>query len=208
MVRMVDSGESSRVVADERALVMQLQAGNAAAFESLVRNFGGRMLAVAQRMLSNESDAHDAVQDAFASVFRAIGGFSGESQLGTWLHRIVVNASLMKLRTRQRRAEQSIEPLLPKYLEDGHQARPAVEWGESPATAIQREETRALVRQAIDSLPDSHRTVLLLRDIEGLNTEEAAAALQIEPGAVKVRLHRARQALRTLLDEHFRTGKL
>ncbi|MBL8879087.1 MAG: sigma-70 family RNA polymerase sigma factor [Phycisphaerales bacterium] len=205
---MLNTADKTMPILEEPSLVAQLQTGSHTAFETLVRVYGGRMLAVAQRMPSSESDAADAVQEAFASVFRAIRGFSGNSQLGTWLHRIVVNASLMKLRSRQRRNEQSIEPLLPTYLDDGHQARPATEWGESPHAAMQREETRALVRSAIDSLPDSHRTVLLLRDIEGLNTEEAAAALQIEPGAVKVRLHRARQALRTLLDEQIQLGKL
>lgn len=196
------------VASDEAELVKRLRAGDEAAFESLVRQFGGRMLAVARRLLNSESDAQDAVQDAFSSVFRAIGGFSGDSQLGTWLHRIVVNAALMRLRSRQRRHEQSIEPLLPTFLEDGHQARPAVEWGDTPQAAMQREETRRIVRDAIDSLPEAYRTVLLLRDIDGMNTEEAAAALQIEPGAVKVRLHRARQALRTLLDTNFRTGQI
>lgn len=207
MIRSVEK-TGPRVAPNESALIAQLQAGNDAAFERLVRDYGGRMLAVAQRMLSSESDAADAVQDAFASVFRAIGGFSGESQLATWLHRIVVNSSLMKLRTRQRRNEQSIESLLPTYLDDGHQARPASDWGESPQAAMQREETRAQVRDAIEGLPDAYRTVLMLRDIEGLSTEEAAQALQIEAGTVKVRLHRARQALRTLLDEQIQAGKL
>lgn len=208
MLRATEPNVSCCSAMSERELVGRLRAGEEAAYESLVRQYSGRMLAVARRLLSSESDAQDALQEAFSSVFRSIGGFSGESQLGTWLHRIVVNAALMRLRSRQRRQEQSIEPLLPTFLDDGHQARPAVDWGDTPQAAMQRSETRRIVREAIDSLPEAYRTVLLLRDIDGMNTEEASAVLQIEPGAVKVRLHRARQALRTLLDEHFRTGRI
>src|SRR6266542_4025914 len=97
----------------EQILVMRLKAGDAEAFEEVVRTLGGRLLAVARRFLRDEEAARDAVQDAFLSAFRAIQGFDGHSQLSTWLHRIVVNAALMRMRVRERRPEQSIEPLLP-----------------------------------------------------------------------------------------------
>ncbi len=189
---------------DEAAWVSALRAGDEQAFEKLVRAYSGRMLAVARRMLQNESDAEDAVQEAFLSAFRAIDRFQGGSRLSTWLHRIVVNAALMKLRSRQRRPEDPIEELLPKFLEDGHPVRPAVEWKESAQTALEREELRAAVRASIDQLPESYRTVLLLRDIEELDTQETARLLELSPNAVKIRLHRARQALRGLLDPHLR----
>src|SRR5262245_52418857 len=104
----------------EPKLLERLLAGEEAAYEQLVRTYGGRMLAVARRFLPVEEDARDAVQDAFLSAFRSIRRFEGNAQLSTWLHRIVVNAALMKLRTRRRKPEQSIEDLLPGYLEDGH----------------------------------------------------------------------------------------
>ncbi len=189
---------------DEAAWVSALRAGDEQAFEKLVRADSGRMLAVAQRMLQSESDAQDAVQEAFLSAFRAIDRFQGGSRLSTWLHRIVVNAALMKLRSRQRRPEDPIEELLPKFLEDGHLAQPAVEWKESAQTALERQEVRASVRESIDRLPESYRTVLLLRDIEELDTQETAHLLELSPNAVKIRLHRARQALRGLLDPHLR----
>jgi RNA polymerase sigma-70 factor (ECF subfamily) len=188
--------------ADETALVTRLRAGDEAAFEQLLRTHGGRLLTVARRFLRNEEDARDAVQDAFVSAFRAIHGFDGKARLGTWLHRIVVNAALQKLRTQQRRPEQLIDDFLPAFLEDGHRANPGPRWSESAAQALERRETRALVRACIDRLPESYRTVLLLRDIDEVDTEEAANLLGINVGAVKTRLHRARQALRTLLDEH------
>jgi len=189
---------------DESRLVAALKAGDAAAFEQMVRLHGGRMLAVARRLLRSEEDAADAVQDAFLSAFRGIDGFAEGSQLSTWLHRIAVNAALMKLRTRRRHPEEPIEDLLPKFCEDGHRENPGPAWSGSLERLLESKETRQLVRECIDRLPESYRTVLLLRDIEELDTEEAATALGMTTNAVKVRLHRARQALRELLDPHLR----
>ena len=183
----------------ERDLVRRLKAGDEDAYATLVRTMGARMLGVARRFLQDEELARDAVQDAFLSAFRSIQSFDGQSQLSTWLHRIVVNASLMKLRTRRRKPEQSIEPLLPAFDEVGHHASPVVPWTESAEHALVRAETRARVRRAIDELPETYRTVLLLRDIEELSTREAAEALGIGENALKLRLHRARQALATKL---------
>jgi RNA polymerase sigma-70 factor, ECF subfamily len=183
------------------ALVCRLKAGDEDAYATVVRTLGGRMLAVARRFLVEEDLARDAVQDAFLSAFRSIHRFDGDAQLATWLHRIVVNAALMKLRTRRRRPEQSIEPLLPAFAEDGHHAsRPVIAWTTSAEEALLRGETRAQVRAAIAGLPESYRTVLLLRDIEERSTREAAGLLGITENALKLRLHRARQALATRLQ--------
>ena len=184
---------------DEAALVASLRAGDQATFEVVVRCFGGRMLAVARQLLGQESDAQDAVQDAFFAALKSLDGFEGRAGLATWLHRIVVNAALMKLRTRRRRHEQSLDELLPTFLADGHQARPAGRWNDSVVAQLEQDEHGRLVRQCIDRLPETHRTVLLLRDIQELDTETVAGLLEISSDAVKVRLHRARQALRTLL---------
>jgi RNA polymerase sigma-70 factor (ECF subfamily) len=188
----------------EPKLLERLLAREEQAYEELVRTYGGRLLAVARRFLPVEEDARDAVQDAFLSAFRSIHRFEGNAQLSTWLHRIVVNASLMKLRTRRRKPEQSIEDLLPGYLEDGHFERPASPWRTDGLDPAEQDELRELVLRSIHSLPEGHRNVLLMRDIENLDTEEAAELLQISPGAVKTRLHRARQALRELLEPHLR----
>ena len=186
----------------DSALLAALRAGDSAAFETLVRSYGGRMLSVARRFLSNEQDAQDAVQEAFLSAFKALAAFDGRSQLSTWLHRIVVNAALMKLRTQKRRPEQSLDDLLPTFLADGHEAAPRTRWKNSAADA-ERSETQQLIREQIAKLPETYRTVLLLRDIEEHDTETVARMLDVSPAAVKVRLHRARQALRTLLDPLF-----
>lgn len=184
----------------ESEVIARLQAGDAAAYAELVRTQGPRMMAVARRLLRSDDDASDAVQEAFISAFRAIGNFEGGAKLSTWLHRIVVNASLMRLRNRTRRPEVSIEELLPKF-EDGQHVDEPREWkSPEPLDALERRETRDQVRKLIDRLPVDYRTVLLLRDIEGLDTKETAELLGVTPNAAKIRLHRARLALRSLLD--------
>lgn len=191
---------------DESALLARLRAGEEAAYGEMLRAYSGRLMAVARRYLRNDEDVRDAVQDAFLSAFRSIDRFAGGSQLYTWLHRIQVNACLMKLRTKRRKPEESIEDLLPRFDAGGHQVEPAPLWQEPAEREIERRETRELVRRAIDRLPESYRTVLLLRDIEDVSTEETADLMGISPNAVKIRLHRARQALRTLINPHFTPG--
>jgi len=202
----LDSMASATPVDDEATLVAQLRAGEEAAFEQVVRLYGGRLLAVARRIVGTEEDARDAVQDAFLNAFRSLDRFEGNAKLSTWLHRIVVNAALMKLRTRKRKPEQSIESMLPSFLDDGHHEERFKSWDEPVDTLMERAETRELVRQQIDALPEGYRTVLVLRDIEGLDTEETAKVLGLSVNATKIRLHRARQALRSLLAPHFRSA--
>ena len=196
-------GEIPEDAGAEAALVARLVRQDEEACELFVRRYSGRMLLTARRLLRRDDDAADAVQEAFISVFRNIDRFEGHSRLGTWLHRIVVNACLMKLRSRARQSEVSIESLLPEFDKSGHHARAVRSWGKPQIEKLLTDETRALIRRCIDMLPEDFRTILLLRDIEELSTEEAASVLDITPGTAKVRLHRARQALRTLLEPHF-----
>ena len=200
----MDGIDDSTLRQDESALLAGLQADDDDAFARFVHEYTGPMRAVARRILANDEDADDAVQEAFLSAFKALGSFAGQSRLSTWLHRIVVNAALMKLRARRRNPERSIDDQLPKFLADGHQSEPAVSWQRSTEDLIASRETRDVVRQSIDRLPETYRTVLVLRDIEELDTEETARLLGININAVKTRLHRARQALRTLLDPYMR----
>jgi RNA polymerase sigma-70 factor (ECF subfamily) len=185
---------------DEGKLIERVRAGDERACEALVRRHGGRMLAVARRFLRTEEDSADAVQDAFLSAFRSLDGFEGNSALGTWLHRIVVNVCLMRLRARSQLREVHIDDLLPSFDETGHHTHPVRPWEDHALAGLTRAETCAQVRACIDELPEPYRQVLLLRDIEEFDTEQTAQHLGIRPGAVKTRLHRARQALRTLLE--------
>jgi RNA polymerase sigma-70 factor (ECF subfamily) len=186
---------------DEAELIEALRHGDPDAGEKMIRLHAPRMLATARRMLGNEDDAQDVVQEAFLSAFNGIRQFAGQARLSTWLHRIVVNATLMRMRSRRRRPEQSIEDVLPAFLEDGHFEESPRRWNAVPEEIVAAEGVRAAVRACIDRLPESYRAVLVLRDIEDMDTEEAASVLHTTPNAVKVRLHRARQALRALLEQ-------
>ena len=198
-----DNSFGNAATVDETALIIRLRAGDELAFETMVRTFGGRLLAVARRFVHNEEDAQDIVQTAYLSAFRGLEQFQGNCQLSTWLHRIVVNTALMRIRSRLRKPEESIDVLLPAFQEDGHHVQQFSEWSAPADQLLERKETRATVRACIEQLPENYRTVLLLRDIEELSTQEAAETLTMTPTAVKVRLHRARQALSTLLRKQY-----
>lgn len=191
----------------ERRLVAALRAGDDSAYSRLVREQGPRLLAVARRYLPGEEEARDCLQEAFVKAFRALPRFREGARLSTWLHRIVVNEALMALRSRRARPEEPLEPLLPAFLEDGHPAERFRPWPMPADELAARAQLRRSVRAAIHRLPATYRTVLLLRDIEELDTAETAQLLGVTPNAVKIRLHRARQALRELLDPTLRRGE-
>ena len=190
-------------VVDEKSLLEALRAGHESAFETMVRVYGGRLLSVARRITRNDEDARDVVQSAYLSAFRGLNEFEGACQLSTWLHRIVVNTALMQLRSRRRKPEDSIDVLLPAFQQDGHHVEQFSDWSAPADQLLERKETRATVRACIEQLPDNYRAVLMLRDIEELSTQEVAQILTMTPTAVKVRLHRARQALSTLLRKEY-----
>jgi RNA polymerase sigma-70 factor (ECF subfamily) len=187
---------------NEQRVLDGMRRGEDEAYELVFRRYGGRMLATARRLLGNEEDARDAVQEAMLSAFRAVGRFEGEAQIGTWLHRIVVNAALMRMRSKRRKPEASIEELLPDYQADGHRLLRA-ENDPYPDELVERDQLLALLRSCVPELPDGYRQVYLLRDVEELSNEEVALAMGLTPNAVKIRLHRARQALMTLVQQRY-----
>lgn len=193
---MPDDGRRSA----ESAILRQLRSGNRQASERFVREHTGWMLALAQRYVKDGALAEDCVQEAFLQAFRSIREFEGRSTVKSWLFRIVVNAALMRLRSRRCASERSLDDMLPQ-IERGERLQEAV-WSEvaTPQEILQRKEARELVVAKLMQLPDGYRIVLLLRDIEGLSTEEAARVLGLTEGAVKVRLHRARAAFKVLVE--------
>jgi RNA polymerase sigma-70 factor (ECF subfamily) len=168
--------------------------------EQLVRENIGWMLRLAERLLRDPELAKDATQEAFINAFVGLENFEGRSSLKTWLYRITINASLSKLRQLKRLAEQPIDEYLPEF--DRYECRIELPWTHLASTqeVMENESLRARVNIGIDALPDSYRIVLQLRDIEGYNTSEVAELLDISDANVKVRLHRARSALKKLLE--------
>ncbi len=168
--------------------------------EQLVRENVGWMLVLAERMLNDAALAEDVVQEALMNALKGLHRFEKQSTLKTWLHRITVNVALAKLRKRKRLAEQSIEELLPEF--DQYDCRIERPWTHlaSVHDLVEHDETRAHVAEGIRALPDSYRIVLQLRDIEGYDTGETAELLETSESNVKVRLHRARAALKKILE--------
>jgi RNA polymerase sigma-70 factor (ECF subfamily) len=168
--------------------------------EQFVRENAHWMLVLAERMLKDKALAEDVVQEALINALRSMNRFEERSSLKTWLHRITVNAALSKMRKQKSLAEESIDELLPEF--DRYDCRVEQPW---PNLASAEEisanaDTRARVTEGIDALPEPYRLVLLLRDIDGYDTAESAKLLEITEANVKVRLHRARAALKKILE--------
>lgn len=162
------------------------------------------MSRLARRLVKDSADAEDVVQDAFVNILGKLDTFEARASLSTWMHRIVVNQALMLLRKRKRMREAPIDDLLPEFGGNGCRLEPMRSELDSPETSAQRTETGTHVRKLIDRLPDNYRIVLMLRDIEELSVTEVADLLEISQANVKVRLHRARAALKKLLEPTFR----
>jgi RNA polymerase sigma-70 factor (ECF subfamily) len=184
---------------NEGELLDRLRAGDEQVWEELVQRYAGPLHAVTRRYLRCNEDRADAVQDTFLAAFRALDSFQGECKLWTWLYRIVVNVSLMKLRCQARRRFVSLDTL---------SFAPAGSGLAAFFARVAGEETRDQVRACIERLPASYRSVVLLRHVEELDTVRAAERLGISAEAVKTRLHRARQALRRLLEDVLRREQL
>jgi RNA polymerase sigma-70 factor (ECF subfamily) len=187
----------------EGQLVERLRGGDAGALEALMARYQGRIYRLALGITRSEPDAEEVVQDVFLSLFRKIDTFEGRSRLGTWIYRVATNAALIKRRGKRAEVEVAIEDYLPTFREDGHRegdrAYLLADWSQSPHDELLTVETRALVNRALGTLPDSYRTVLVLRDLEELSNEETAEVLGESIASVKSRLHRARMALREQL---------
>lgn len=168
--------------------------------ESFVRDNIGWMLATARRILRDDARAEDCVQEAFSNIFVNLESFRGDASIRSWMHRIVVNQALMALRTRKKLNETPIDDLLPDF--DAYGCRVEEPWTvvETPEKLLEQSQTRQFVLDRIDALPEAYRVVLLLRDIEEVPTAEVAAMLGLSETNVKVRLHRARAALKKLLE--------
>ncbi len=186
----------------ETALVARLKAGEEAAYREVVTTYGPRMLATTRRILDGDTAAaEDCVQEAFLSAFRALPRFEGRSRLGTWLHRIAINAALQRRRATGQALE-NIDDLLPRFDRFGHRLAPeapVVGPERDPHTLLDAARRKQLIRDKINQLPEDYRMVLVLRDLEDRPTAEVAALLEVSEGTVKMRLHRARAALRTLV---------
>jgi RNA polymerase sigma-70 factor (ECF subfamily) len=192
----------SEPISDELALVQRAKAGDVGAFEELVRRYDRNVFRIAQHITQNREDAEDVVQDAFLKAYNNLAQFQGQSKFYTWLVRIAVNEALMKLR--RRRPERTVSLDEEVKTEDDSVPREVADWSPNPEQQYTQAELRDILDRTIHGLPATFRTVFVLRDVEGLSTEETAEALDLSVPAVKSRLLRARLQLRERLNKYFR----
>lgn len=188
--------------AEELALVNQARAGDSGAFSDLVRRYERKIYRLAKNITQNDEDAEDVLQETFIKAFEHLDRFQGNSKFYTWLVRIGVNESLMKLR--KRKTDRTVPLDEPVDTGEDPVVREIAVWGEDPENKYSQEELRQILDEAIQSLRPAFRTVFTLRDIEELSTEETAEALKLSIPAVKSRLLRARLQLREKLTRFFK----
>jgi RNA polymerase sigma-70 factor (ECF subfamily) len=184
----------------DATLVERAQGGETAAFDVLAERYAEKVHRLTYRVLRNEEDAEDALQEAFLSAYRNLGRFEGKSTVSTWLYRVAMNAALMRLRKR-REGMVSLEQ--PRDREESQVTLQLADWGRGPIEETLNDELREALQAAVDSLPEDLAQVFLLREVEGMSNAEAAEILELTVPAVKSRLHRARLALRDYLNRFF-----
>jgi len=193
------------IATDELALVQAAKGGDVTAFEQLVRRYDRNIFRIAQHITQNREDAEDVTQDAFLKAYENLEQFQGNSKFYTWLVRIAVNQALMKLR--RRRTDRTVSLDEDIKTEEDTMPREVADWSPNPEQLYKQGELKDILRKTIQGLPASFRTVFVLRDVEGLSTEETADALDLSIPAVKSRLLRARLQLRERLNKYFRKAK-
>jgi len=192
-------------VSDELKLVRAAKDGDVSAFEQLVKRYDRNVFRIANHITHSREDAEDVVQEAFLKAYSNLEKFQEQSKFYTWLVRIAVNEALMKLR--KRRPERFVSLDEDVKTEDDSLPREVADWSPNPEQLYNQEELRDILSRTIQGLPPTFRTVFVLRDVEGLSTEETAEALELSVPAVKSRLLRARLQLRERLNRYFQRNK-
>jgi RNA polymerase sigma-70 factor, ECF subfamily len=190
---------------DEAGLIARILAGEKELFHELIGPYERMVYLTLFSIVKNETEAEDGAQETVISAYRHLGSFRGDAKFSTWLTMIAINEGRKRLRKAKGRAEDSIDEQI-EELEGDYTPAPLTDWREIPLEALERKELREALRVAVTELPDIYRQVFALRDLEEMNTEEAAEALGITTSAVKVRLHRARIMLQKRLVPFLKTA--
>ena len=192
----------------EEQLVKNLQLGKSESFEQLANLYQKKIYALSFNLTRNAMDSEDVTQEVLLTLFRKIHTFQGRSAFSSWVYRITLNATYMKLRSRKKERSISIEELLPSFNGSGFQQEKIRDWSENTESLLFDNEVRETIQKAVSLLPDKERIVFLLRDVEGLSTENVSEVLELTVPAVKSRLHRARLFLRKKLANYFDEYKI
>ena len=189
--------------AEEEQLVKNLQAGNLDSFEQLANLYQKKIYSLSFNLTRNAMDSEDVTQEVLLTLFRKIHTFQGRSAFSSWVYRITLNSTYMKLRSRKKEHSISIEELLPSFNGSGFQQEKIQDWSEKTESLLFDNEVRETIQKAVNLLPDKEKIVFLLRDVEGLSTSNVSEVLNLSIPAVKSRLHRARLFLRKKLANYF-----
>ncbi len=187
----------------EQETIRLILDGQSELFGTLSQKYASKIYGMALRMTGNQSDAEDVLQEVFLAAFSKLKTFRGDSAFGTWIYRIALNTTYMKLRDRKHASEEDLEDHLPRFDTAGRMKGTAKSIVLDPEDETIRGQVRVILEDAIRFLPAEYRVVLVARDIEELSTEETAEALGLTVAAVKSRLHRARLFLRQRLERKF-----
>ena len=187
----------------EEALVRKFQGGDLEAYDKIAEIYQKKIYGLSFNLTRNQMDAQDVTQEVLLTLFRKIHMFQGKSAFSSWVYRITLNASYMKLRSKKKEPNVSIDELMPSYNGAGFQQEKIQDWSENTESLLFTNETREIINTAVGLLPEKEKVVFLLRDVEGLSTEKVSEILDLTIPAVKSRLHRARLFLRKKLSGYF-----
>jgi RNA polymerase sigma-70 factor (ECF subfamily) len=197
------SGKGQLSGEDERLLIQRVKAGDQKAFEVIFSRYVNRVYRQAFKLVGNEADAEDVVQEVFLLVYRKAQSFLGKSEFSTWLYRLTANAALTKLRQRKKEKEVSLDEYLPKFRKDGHHlVMPVVDWTQDIDKFVAIKEYSQIIKEAMEQLSPMDKAVVMMSDMEEMSNPEISETLGISVQAVKARLHRARLFLRGKFTAH------
>lgn len=186
--------------ADDAAIIERLQQGDQDALEAIFNLYSAKLYNVAKRILGDDADTEEVIQDVFWTAYRKAKSFKGDSRFSTWLYRLTVNAALGRVRRSKKKKEVEYDEFLPKFQKDGHHlVRPVVDWSDTLDEKYAQDEVHALIGQALEQLKPIDKSVIVLSDLEDLSDKEIAVTLGLTVSAVKTRLHRARLFMRGVL---------
>ena len=187
----------------EEDLVRKFQGGDLEAFDKLAQIYQKKIYGLSFNLTRNQMDAQDVAQEVLLTIYRKIHTFQGKSAFSSWVYRVTLNATYMKLRSKKKEPKISIEDMLPSFNSSGYQQEKIQDWSENTESLLFTNETKSVIKKAVDQLPEKEKVVFMLRDVEGLSTEKVGEILELTIPAVKSRLHRARLFLRKKLSGYF-----
>lgn len=185
----------------DKNLIEKTKNGDNSAFEELVKKYEHKIYNLALRLTGNPEEAGDILQETFLKAYRSLNSFKGEANFSTWLYRIAMNIALMRKRKEKGKVFESIDA--PQFTAEGEITKEIPDWSTNPEAEIENKEVRNILTNALASLPDDYRAVLVLRDIQNLSNKEVSEILKLSIPTVKSRLHRARLFLRNEVSKYF-----